>query len=275
VRDTFGLRFALLAELTGPAGRSRTYLFDVDLCHGFYQVLDSGYHADVTTAAAAWRTMVGASADGAEPQPAPDDLLPDVLPGGGVLDGLFGKPLSDSGFTELYRADGVVAAVTDALAAVGRPVRWRPCDVAQAGDLATDLVQRFRKWADLAGLELPPSHGPDDDPVGWLVHDWVQPRMGEGLALACSPHRIAAFTAYLIDDWLPEQRAGVLELLYPWATFCLECSGVTGPAADLVLTWAERAAREPDVVGADLGNNLNRRLDETTLTGPPLPVHAR
>ena len=46
LRDAYGLRFGLLARVTGPSAQPRTYLFDVDLCHGFHQVLDSGYHPD-------------------------------------------------------------------------------------------------------------------------------------------------------------------------------------------------------------------------------------
>ena len=46
LRDAYGLRFGLLAQVTGPSAQPRTYLFDVDLCHGFHQVLDSGYHPD-------------------------------------------------------------------------------------------------------------------------------------------------------------------------------------------------------------------------------------
>jgi hypothetical protein len=64
-------------------------------------------------------------------------------------------------------------------------------------------------------------------------------------------------------------------VLHSWVRFCLEHSVVTGQAAADTLAWARRAAREPEAVGGDLGNNLNRPIDETTLTGPALPAHAR
>ncbi|MGB8384698.1 MAG: hypothetical protein WCG47_26230, partial [Dermatophilaceae bacterium] len=105
--------------------------------------------------------------------------------------------------------------------------------------------------------------------------DWVNPGMPTSLALACSPHRIAAFTAYLNDDWRDEQRAQALVVLVPWVRFCLEHTGLTGQLAQDILAWADRAARDPAAVGAELGNNLNRRIDETTVTGPPLPAHTR
>jgi hypothetical protein len=111
--------------------------------------------------------------------------------------------------------------------------------------------------------------------VAWLLHDWVSPGMTEELALACSPHRIAAFTAYLNDDWRDEQRTLALQVLLPWVRFCLAHNPLDAQAEAELLAWAEHAAREPQVVGADLGNNLNRPLDETTLTGPVLPAHAR
>lgn len=273
LRDAYGLRFGVLAQVTGPGGQPRTYLYDIDLCHGFCQILDSGYHPDTATAAAAWRDLVGASGAGAEPQPAPDDLLPRILPGSGLIDRLFGQPLTADQFTELYRGDRIVSAVADALEAAGGPIAWPAHDPQQAGDLAATLSERFTAWAADKGVALPPSEGPDDDVVTWLLHDWVSPGTTEELALACSPHRIAAFTAYLNDDWQPEQRSRALQALHPWARFCLEHRSVTGQAAEEVLAWAERAAREPDAVGADLGNFLNRPIDETTVTGPPLPAH--
>lgn len=275
LRDGYGLRFGVLAQVTGPSGQPRTYLYDVDLCHGFYQVLGSGYYPDTAAATTVWRDLVGASAATAEPAPAPDDLLPLVLPGGGLLDGLFGQPLSDSHFTELYRGDRIVFAIADALEAAGRPITWPTSDPQQATDLATALTDRFKAWATGNGVALPPSDGPDHDVVTWLLHDWVSPGMTEALALACSPHRIAAFTAYLNDDWLPDQRARALQVLRPWVRFCLEHNAITGQSAQDSLAWAERAAREPAAVGGDLGNNLNRPIDETTVTGPPLPAHAR
>jgi hypothetical protein len=275
LRDAYGLRFGVLTQVTGPGGQPRTYLYDVDLCHGFYQVLDCGYHPDTTTAAAAWRDLVGVSAAAAEPGPAPDDLLPHVLPGGGLIDGLFGQPLTASHFTELYRGDRIMFAISDALEAAGRPVTWPRGDPQQAADLAAALTERFKAWAADNDVALPPSDGPDDDVVTWLLHDWVSPGMTGELALACSPHRIAAFTAYLNDDWLDEQRAQALQVLLPWVRFCLEHNPLDGQMEAGLLAWAERAAQEPEGVGADLGNNLNRPIDETTLTGPALPAHAR
>lgn len=275
LRDSYGLRFGVLAQVTGPGGQVRTYLYDVDLCHGFDEVLTSGYHPDIDSATAAWRDLVGISAANTQPVPADDDLLPHVLPTGGLLDGLFGQPLTDNHFTELFRGDRIVFAITDALEAAGRPLARQTGDAQQAGRLATELAERFRAWATTAGVDLPRATGPDDDVVTWVLHDWVSPGMSEELALAASPHRIAGFVAYLLDDWLPEDRPRALAVLQPWARYCLELSGITGEAAEHTLAWAGRAAGEPAPVGGDLGNHLNRPIDETTVTGPALPAYAR
>lgn len=158
-------------------------------------------------------------------------------------------------------------------APAGRSIAWPAADPQRAAGLAATLAERFTVWAADNGVALPPSDGPGDDVVTWFLHDWVSPGMTEELALACSPHRIAAFTAYLNDDWQPEQRTRALHVLHPWARFCLGHRPNDRQAAEEVLAWAERAAREPDAVGADLGNFLNRPIDETTVTGPPLPAH--
>jgi len=265
LRDVYGLRFGLLAQVTGPDTQPRTYLFDMDLCHGFYQVLASGYHPDATAAAAAWRALVG-QLRGVEPVAAPADLLPHLLPGGGLIDGIFGQPLTDSHFHELFRGDRVVSAIADALDDAGRPITRPSADPEQATDLARSLADRFRTWAAHHDVDLPPAGGPNEDVVVWMLHDWVTPGTTEQLCLACSPHRIAAFTAYLNDDWQPHDRSRALAVLEPWARYCLERSGVTGVPAEHTLAWAARAAREPEAVGADLGNDLNRPLDETTVT---------
>jgi hypothetical protein len=160
LHDVYGLRFGVLAQVTGPGGRPRTYLYDIDLCHGSYQVLDSGYHPDAATAVAVWRDLVGASAARAEPQPAPDELLAHVLPGGGVIDGLLGRPLTARQFTETYRGDRIVSAIADALEDAGRPIAWPPADPQQAADLASTLTERFTVWAADSGVVLPPSEGP-------------------------------------------------------------------------------------------------------------------
>jgi hypothetical protein len=102
-----------------------------------------------------------------------------------------------------------------------------------------------------------------------------QSRHDRGTGPGLFPHRIAAFTAYLNDDWQPEQRTQALQVLHPWARFCLQHRAHDQQAADEAFVWAERAAREPDAVGADLGNFLNHPVDETTVTGPPLPTHVR
>jgi hypothetical protein len=275
LHDAYGLRFGVLAHVTGPGGATRTYLYDVDLCHGDPKVLASGYHADTAAATAAWRGLVGPSAAHAEPVPADDDLLPHVLPTAGLRDPFFDRPLSDDHFTEIFRGDRVAFAIADALEAAGRPLAHHRSDPTEASALVDELVRRFRAWAATAGVELPSEGGPDDDVVAWLLDDWVSPGMTEDFALACSPHRIAAFTAYVEDDWVPTHRTRALALLEPWARYCLEHGNVIGEAAEHTLDWARRAVHEPARVAGGLGNHLNRPIDETTVTGPPLPAHVR
>jgi hypothetical protein len=76
------------------------------------------------------------------------------------------------------------------------------------------------------------------------------------------------FTAYLNDDWQPADRDRALAVLPPWARYCLERSGITGPAAEHTLTWAQRAVHDPQAVGSDHGDNPGQPVDETTATEP-------
>lgn len=275
LRDAYGLRFGLLAQVTVSGAQPRTYLYDIDLCHGMDNVLTSGYHPDPASAVAAWRGLVGASADHAEPFPAPADLLPHILPGGAALNSFMAQPLTDSQLTEVHRADRIAFAIADALEEAGRPVAWAHTDGEQVDDLVGSLASQFRVWAEAAGIDIPADGGPDDDIVTWLLHDWVALGLPEALSLACSPHRIAAFTAYLLDDWQLDPRERALAMLEPWVRFCAERTGLTGPPLEHTLAWAARAAVEPAVVGDGLGNHLNRPIDETTVVGPPLPDYAR
>ncbi|HEX2804615.1 MAG TPA: hypothetical protein VHN80_00410, partial [Kineosporiaceae bacterium] len=267
LRDAYGLRFGLLAQLTTDDGPARTYLLDIDLCYGFDRVVRCGYHPDIPAATAAWRTVVGSSADHAEPEPLPDGLLPHLLTGS-VFDGPFATSPTGEDFRELFRADRVAHEIFDALERAGHRVTWPKDAAEQARDLADTLTGQFRTWAADHDVDLPTAETPDDDVVRWLLGDWVSPGLTEQLALACSPHRIAAFTAYLNDDWQPGDRDRALTVLPPWARYCLERSDVTGPAAEHTLGWARRAAHDPQAVGSDHGDNLGQPVDETTVTEP-------
>jgi hypothetical protein len=244
LRDGYGPRFGVLTQVTGPGGQPRTYLYDVDLCHGFYQVLSSATTLTPPRRRPPGVTLSAPAPPTPSPGPPPASCCPNVLPGGGVIDGLFGQPLTASHFTELYRGDRIVFAISDALEAAGRPITWPRGDPQQAADLAAALTERFKVWADGNDVTLPPSDGPDDDVVTWLLHDWVSPGMTEELALACSPHRIATFTAYLNDDWRDDHRTLALQVLHPWIRFCLEHNPLGRQAEAEALAWAERAARE-------------------------------
>jgi hypothetical protein len=263
LRDGYGLRFGLLIEITGPNRPTRTYLMDVDLCHNFDEVLACGYYPDVQTAATAWRALAGPSAEGSAPQPASPELLPVVLPGGGVLDQFFGRPLTASQFTECYRADRIVHAAAEAQEAAGRPIVWPRESSQEHTARAAGIATEFRTWAETTGVDLPPG-----ELVEWMLDDWIRALPGD-LPLSCSPHRIAAFTAYLVDDWVDDHREAALALLEPWARYCIERTDLAAPLAEHALTWARRAAQEPEQVGGDLGNDLNRPICETTVQSPP------
>jgi hypothetical protein len=256
--DAYGLRFGVLIEMTGPARSVRTYLLDVDLCHGFAAVLTAGYHPDAAAGAQSWRGLVGPSADGIRPEPATSQLLATVLPGGGVFDRLTMHPLTSEHFTECYRADRVVHAAADALDRARRPISWRRETVKEREARVEPVVREFQSWLTTTGREQ------SDDPelIESLLETWFV-GLPEPMCFGCSPHRIAAFTAYLNDDWLEEYRQGALALLEPWVEYCIKrTGGLPDRLAQLSLATARHAVRSPEAVGGDLGNRLNRPMRE-------------
>lgn len=275
LRDGFGLRFGLLAQVTGPGAQPRTYLIDVDVCHGFEHVLAAGYHADVDTAAAAWRDLVGDSATDSEATAAPEHLLPGILPSDDPIGGFLLGPQTRNQYAELFRCGRIITEIVTARHEAGRPLTAPPkANSTQRAERANALAAQFRDWARETGTDLPPATSDDDDNdvVVWLVDDWIMTGQAPELSLTCSPHRIGAFTAYLLDDWLPEPRAQALALLPALASFCLDRTGLTGPAADQVLDRARLAADDPERAAGDLGSSLNRPIDETTLVSPDRPL---
>jgi hypothetical protein len=194
LRDTYGLRFGMLTQVTTDDAPARTYLFDIDLCHGFDRVVRCGYHPDIPAATTAWRSAVGTSADHATPGPLPDGLLPHLMTGS-VFDGPLATSPTGDGFRELFRADRIAHEIFDALERAGHQVVWPKDAAEQARVLADTLTDQFRTWAAAHDVDLPPAEPADDDIVRWALGDWVSPGLTEQLALACSPHRIAAFTA--------------------------------------------------------------------------------
>ncbi len=83
--------------------------------------------------------------------------------------------------------------------------------------------------------------------------------------MACSPHRVAAFVAYLTDDWAPEALGQALAVLPAWVAYCLERSGITGEAADAALALAQSAVADPQAVAGEHARTMDLPYDETTL----------
>jgi hypothetical protein len=256
--DAYGLRFGVLIEMTGPGRPARTYLFDIDRCHGFTAVLTSGYHPDPAAAAQSWRALVGPSADGVHPEPATSALLGTILPGGGVLDDLTMHPLTPEQFTECYRSERIVHAVSDALQRDHRPISWPHETFQETNARAEPVVREFESWLSTKGHAQPD----DAELVQSFLETWLV-GLPDPMGFGCSPHRIAAFTAYLNDDWIEEYRNGALTLLEPWVEYCIERTGrLPDHLAQLSLAIARHAVHSPNAVGGDLGNRLNQPIRE-------------
>jgi len=225
MRDAYGARIAVIAGFSYPDGVDRSvFLFDIDAC-GSVEIAHAGVFDDVSQAAAAWRAMVGETAQSAQPEQVEtaERLLCLVYCDSGedILRGSESRAVLDNWF----RARRRIHDLADALRKRGMPL---PQARSLYHNLDTDsMAEAFTGW-------YVRRHGgePDPDAVGALAEEWMEGTLPDTWH-AVSPHRVD-FQLALINDWIPDHPITVAakELLPEWVRWHGEQSGVSEHLVD-------------------------------------------
>jgi hypothetical protein len=245
MRDAYGARLGVIAGISYPGGVDPSvFLFDIDAC-GVVDLVNAGAFDEVAQAAAAWRAMVGDTADGARPSPvdAADRLecLVHWDAGEAVLRGTE----SDAALDNWFRARRRVHDVADALRRRGMPLP-RARSLYHDRD-TTPTAEAFTAWhVARDGTE------PDPAVVDALATEWLEGCL-PGTEHAASPHRVR-FMQALIGDWIDDPVTVAAKALLPvWVRWNGEQAGLpehlVDRAADIA---AGHAPTAPHCGPADL-----------------------
>ncbi|WP_066069950.1 hypothetical protein [Frankia sp. EI5c] len=235
MRDAYGTRLAVIASFAYPRAQDPSvFLFDVDAC-GAIVVVNAGCYDEVSQAAAAWRSLAGESAAGAQPRPvtSADELL--CLVHVEDDDVYLGECASDSALDNWYRVMRRLIDLEDALAKRGRPLPARKSLF--GGRDTAPTVAAFTAWS-------VDRHGrpPEAAAVEALAGEWFDGCL-PGAEHSASPHRVRYFREVLGDG--PSVTVAAKALLPDWVRWNCERAGLpehlAGPA---VVAAAEAPPRE-------------------------------
>ena len=244
LRDGYGSRFGVIAGFAYPGSVGPSvFLFDLD-ASGFVELLNAGAYDDVSEAAAAWRAIVGDTADAATPSvvESPDRLECFVHWDDGEQ--LIRRDFSDAALVNWYRARRRVDDLATALRARGMSLPEHRSRYQDRGVLAA--TDAFTAW--YLGR-----HGeePHRDAAKALAEEWLEGSLF-GTEHAASPDRVR-YQLELIGDWKPEDPVVIAAkaLLPEWVRW----NGEQGGLPDDLVTWSVDVAvaglTEPPEAAAD------------------------
>jgi hypothetical protein len=225
MRDAYGVRIALIAGFSYPDGVDRSvFLSDIDAC-GFVEIVHAGVFDDVQQAAAAWRALVGDTAQSVKPERVETAgrllCLVHCDSGEEILRGSESQTVLDNWF----RARRRICDLADALRRRGMSL---PAARSLYHDLDTDpMAAVFTGWH-------VHRHGSEPDPevVGALAQQWMEGTLPDTWH-AVSPHRVE-FQLALINDWIPDDpiTVAVKALLPEWVRWHGEQAGLSEHLVD-------------------------------------------
>lgn len=229
MQDVYGTRLAVLAGMSYSRGADPSvFLFDIDAC-GFVTLANAGAYDDVPQAAAAWRTLVGGAANGAEPIEVRtgDQLscLGHCDPSSDTISGDEPRELCDNWF----RASRCIHDLALALRKSSR--LWPPPESLSLYDLDTEpMATEFTNW-------YTDRHhtAPDQETVTALAEEWLEGTLPETW-YSISPHRVAFHNALIDDNWAPDQPAtrALKSMFTEWSEWLAEKSGLPAELAKKV-----------------------------------------
>jgi len=219
MRDAYGGRIAVIAGFSYPDETDPSvFLFDIDAC-GLVDLVHADVFDNVEQAAAAWRTIVGDTADDARPSPVETAerlyCLVHCDTGEETLRGTEPRAVMDNWF----RARRRIHDLADALRKRGMPL---PEATSLFRDIDTEpMAKAFTAWhLTRHGVE------PDLEAVDALAAEWLEGTL-PGTRHAASPHR-AQYQLNLISDWMSEHPVTVAAkaLLPEWVRWNGEQAGL-------------------------------------------------
>ncbi|MCK9900619.1 hypothetical protein CC117_20845 [Parafrankia colletiae] len=231
MRDAYGTRLAVIAGFAYPETKDPSvFLFDVDAC-GDILVVNAGCYDEVSQAAAAWRSLAGESADGAQLRPvtSADELL--CLVHADKDDLYLSGRESDSALDNWYRVMRRLVDLEVALAKRGMPLPARTSLF--GGHDTAPTIAAFTAWSiDRHGQP------PETAAVEALAGEWFDGCL-PGAEQAASPHRVRYFQE-LMGDWVDGEVTTAAKALLPdWVRWNCERAGTPEHLAALSIAAAE------------------------------------
>lgn len=225
LQDAYGTRLAILARMTYPHDTSPSvFLFDIDTC-GFTTLVHAGTYDDVPQAAAAWRTLVGDTADGAH---VVEVRTGEQLSGLAYLDvaeGIMGNETRDR-LDNWFRATRCIHDLAHTLRKSA--LLWPPPTSLYDDPNTEPLVKEFTAWyAAQRGTE------PDSEAVEALAEEWLEGIL-PGTEYLVSPHRTTFHRELIDDNWMPDHPATkkIKSLVEPWVRWLGGRSGLSTELID-------------------------------------------
>jgi hypothetical protein len=224
LRDKWGLRLGVIAELAYPGGVDpHVYLLDVD-ASWYIEVLGAGVFDDVAAAEAAWRGSLPAGEAGGKIEPVTDGTLA-CLYAMAHLDELMSH---DELLTEHYRAE---RRISDVLARYES--RWR---AAPAFEPDPD---EFASW-----YRIRHGHVPEDGLAGPLAAQWSE-GVPPGTGRRVSPRRAAGYYDYFLA-WIEADEEDVRKVMPEWIRWVGEKAGAAPEVIDESVAAAVSVSAEPE-----------------------------
>jgi hypothetical protein len=225
LQDAYGTRLAILAAMTYQHNTSQSvFLFDIDTC-GFTTLVHAGAYDDVPQAAAAWRTLVGDAADGADPVEVRTGEQLSSLAYLDTAEGIMGDETRDR-LDNWFRANRCIHDLAHALRKSA--LLWPP-PTSLYDDLNTEpLVNEFSAWyADQHGTE------PDPEAVEALAEEWLEGILPSTQYLV-SPHRTTFHRVLIDDNWIPDHPGteALKSTVEPWVRWLGTKSGLSAELID-------------------------------------------
>ncbi len=236
MHDAYGTRIAVIAGFSYPGGADRSvFLFDIDAC-GIIEVAYAGVFDDVAQAATAWRTLVGDTAQSAQPERVETAqrlvCLVHCESGEDTLKGTESRTVMDNWF----RARRRIHDLADTLRRRGMSL---PAARSLYHDLDTDsMAEAFTGW-----YARRHRSEPDPEVAGALAEEWMEGALPDTWH-AVSPHRVE-FQLTLINDWIPDHpiTIGAKALLPEWVRWHGEQAGLPEHLVDRGIAVAAGGVR--------------------------------